>query len=341
MSLIGHAPPLVSCHSASFSGNTSQTGATQLSSLRTTSSPSSLLSISPAQNSSATALTLVNSANLVPSESILPSCLHSNNSKNPLSTSLLPNVPSKRRKLRRTRAAESSSSSQSSSSSSPPAQLSLRSHVKKQCFSDIQPHLADDRLDSEAEDDNQSHPVPLQRTMLKGNAPPLPPKIPLDQLIEPCLWSESLLPSIRRSSATPRGSALDSYTCIRTKVNPFSVPVCSKPALHFSKTLQKLVRSQGLPNATTMNPDLTMELKRSEEQNKWWHWSTNCPDTGDGNKSSHKAPLQCQNLVPKAEESFYTSEIVTRKLSVNALEEQNFYCLENSALVRPKSRIST
>ncbi|MBW0498618.1 hypothetical protein O181_038333 [Austropuccinia psidii MF-1] len=339
MSIISHAPPLVPCHSASFSGKTGQTGAAHLPSSRTTSFQSSLLSILPAHNSSATALTFVHPTNLDPSENVLSSCLHSNSSKNPLSTSLQPNGSCKRRKLRGTGAAETSSSSQSSSPSSPPTQFALRSHVKKQGLYDIRPHLADGRLSSEAEDNNQSHPMPFQRLILKPNAPPLPPKIPLDHLIEPCLWSESHQPSIQRPDATPRGRALDSYTCIRTKVNRFSVPVSSKPALHFSKTLQKLVRSQGISNTTAMNADLSIEIKRSEERNKWWHWSTNCPDTGDGNKSSHKAPLQCQNLEGQSGELSCASEIVTRKLSVNAWEEQKFYCSEKSALKRPRSRI--
>ncbi|MBW0502572.1 hypothetical protein O181_042287 [Austropuccinia psidii MF-1] len=335
MSVISHAP-FLPYHSTTFSGQISQTGATHLPILKTTSSRSSFLSLSSPQNSNATALNFANPTKLDSSKRVLSSsCLHSNKSKHPLSTSSLLNEPPKRRRLRSARAAESSASSSPSSPLSPPTQLSLRSQAKKQRLSDTQPHLGDVILDSEAENSNQSNPVPLKRLVLKRVAPPLPPKISLDQVVEPCLWSESLIPSIERPYATPRTSAHDSHTCIRTTVNPFSVPVCSKPAPHFSKTLHKLVRSQDKPNAKEMNADLVLELKRSEEQDKWWHWSTNCPYTGDGNKSSHKAPLKCHNLHGHSEESVDTVQIFTTKLSVNAFEEQKFYS-QDRALVRPK-----
>jgi len=140
-------------------------------------------------------------------------------------------------------------------------------------------------------------------------------------------------PIVQPSYTTPRKTPLDTYTCIRTNLNPFSVSISSQPAVRFSKSIPRLTRLQrsSLSSSQDATPSSSLELKKSEEQDKWWHWARLCKVTGDGNKSSHLPPLRCRDLKRNSDQ-YHTDlhqdqelRIHTRPLCESALEQQKFH----------------
>ncbi|KNZ59215.1 hypothetical protein VP01_1781g4 [Puccinia sorghi] len=213
----------------------------------------------------------------------------------------------------------------------------LRSKNKHLLFRQARAHQQQsDHPSSDLDDQgHHQHLLPLQRLKLQSSIPPLlPPTIPQDFMVPPsqCSYAHNT-PIVQPSYTTPRKTPLDTYTCIRTKLNPFSVSISSQPAVRFSKSIPRLTRLQrsGLSSSQDSTPSSSLELKKSEEQDKWWHWARLCKVTGDGNKSSHLAPLRCRDLKRNSDQSHtdihqdQELRIHTRPLCESALEQQKFH----------------
>ncbi|MBW0511247.1 hypothetical protein O181_050962 [Austropuccinia psidii MF-1] len=321
MSIISRNPAGIDGHDTSLRHHDTQTGH-RSSSFRT---PLSSIVQSQHANHSSDSIQLISSKDPASASKSLKS-------KKSSSSVYLTNYQIKRRKL--TSSAEtdstptaysSTSSSTPSSPSSSPDQLLLASHSKKYSIHQalLRPKI---KLNSENHELDQFKPLRLKRLKFKHTPIPTPPLIPSDFKIEPSIWSESLSPFIKRPYPTPKPNNFTTYPCIRTNTNQSSVSVSSETPSHFSKTGRKLPRS---PNPTIEHTKLLLDLKKSEEQNKWWHWSINCPYTGDGNKSSHLTPLSCQNFhEQQSDQSLNQPGILTKRFSVNTIDKQPFYCSE-------------
>ncbi|POW03799.1 hypothetical protein PSTT_10866 [Puccinia striiformis] len=102
---------------------------------------------------------------------------------------------------------------------------------------------------------------------------------------------------------------------------------------YFTKTVPRSHRTQRSSLSSTLDyPTSFLEINKSEEQDKWWHWAKICKVTGDGNKSSYLTPLPCQDLKRNFDD--YNNDtnqqdtdfrIQTRPLSESAIEQQKFY----------------
>ncbi|POV95336.1 hypothetical protein PSHT_15723, partial [Puccinia striiformis] len=161
----------------------------------------------------------------------------------------------------------------------------------------------------------------------------LPPSIPPNIMIAPSQCSYANTPIVEPSYTTPRDTPKDTYTCIRTPSNPFSASISTQPPTYFTKTVPRSHRTQRSSLSSTLDyPTSFLEINKSEEQDKWWHWAKICKVTGDGNKSSYLTPLPCQDLKRNFDD--YNNDtnqqdtdfrIQTRPLSESAIEQQKFY----------------
>ncbi|KAI9631052.1 hypothetical protein KEM48_013308 [Puccinia striiformis f. sp. tritici PST-130] len=229
----------------------------------------------------------------------------------------------KRRKLRSTRAV---SPVPASLSSNPSGLLPNSHHPSRKPRAQYQ---------SESLSDDTDHKplLPLRRLDLKSSKPPLPPSIPPNIMIAPSQCSYANTPIVEPSYTTPRDTPKDTYTCIRTPSNPFSASISTQPPTYFTKTVPRSHRTQRSSLSSTLDyPTSFLEINKSEEQDKWWHWAKICKVTGDGNKSSYLTPLPCQDLKRNFDD--YNNDtnqqdtdfrIQTRPLSESAIEQQKFY----------------
>ncbi|KAI8456539.1 hypothetical protein BY996DRAFT_6412319 [Phakopsora pachyrhizi] len=208
--------------------------------------------------------------------------------------------------------------------------------------------------DSEDEAEYSTISSPKKLVIKRAQPPRLPPPIPAGiilhsgELNPAPIYSHEIHSEL--NPATPwilssfnptlTFNRRDTYTCIRTNSNQYSVSSSSETPSYFSKLVPKqlthktqnqivnLVKNNDVTikktstvvessssalkinssplaiktdeiklDANASSPDqMLLEIKMSEEQNKWWHWAKNCKYTGDGNKSSHLVPLRCWDL---------------------------------------------
>ncbi|KAA1089719.1 hypothetical protein PGT21_028053 [Puccinia graminis f. sp. tritici] len=173
----------------------------------------------------------------------------------------------------------------------------------------------------------------FQRLNLKSSMPPVPPAIPQDLMFPPSQCSYAHTPIVEPSYTTPRDTPNDTYTCIRTVSNPFPVSISSQPPAGFTKSMPRLNRLNRSSISSSHDPlSSCLELRKTEEQDKWWHWAKVCKVTGDGNKSSHLAPLRCQDLKRNFDDHLDCDNyqepslrIQTRPFSESTIEQQKFY----------------
>lgn len=240
----------------------------------------------------------------------------------------------KRRKLRSNRGGSPSSAPHATSRASD-VPYSRPGNKKSIHHEEHERHDSQPKSDS---DDDDMPPPPHQRLKLTPTFIPKPPVI-LAHIVVPLSQCSYLhTPLVQPSCKTTRESGRETRTCINTKINPYSVSISSQPSAHFSKTVPRLARLQKSSPLSVITPGSMqnlLEVKRSEEQDKWWYWAKNCRITGDDNKSSHLIPLRCRNLKRhcqsddegKYDGTGYTSNhcIRTRTLIESALDQQKYY----------------